>query len=199
MHDRIVGLYEENAAAWDRLRGRDLHERPWLERFAARLPAGGRVLDVGCGMGEPIGRWLIEQGFELTGVDSSPSLIAMCRRRFPEAAWRVADMRSLALGERFDGLIAWHSLFHLQPDDQRPMFARFAAHLKPGGILMFNSGWGEGVRIGEWQGEPLYHASFDPGEYRRLLADNGFALLEHRLRDPDCGEATVWIARAAAS
>ena len=54
MHERIVGLYEENAAAWDRQRGRDLHERAWLERFAALLPAGGGVLDIGCGMGEPI-------------------------------------------------------------------------------------------------------------------------------------------------
>jgi SAM-dependent methyltransferase len=196
MHERIVGLYEENAAAWDRQRGRDLHERAWLERFAARLPEGGSVLDIGCGMGEPIARWLIERGFRLTGVDSSPSLVALCRERFAEARWHVADMRTLALAERFDGLIAWHSLFHLSPDDQRPMFARFAAHAAPGAILMFSSGWADGVRLGEWQSEPLYHASLDPDEYRRLLADHGFTLLAHKLRDPECGESSVWIARA---
>ena len=195
MHDRIISLYEENAAAWDRLRGRDLHERAWLERFAGRLREGARVLDIGCGMGEPIARWLVERGFRVTGVDSSPSLIAMCRERFPEAAWHVADMRALALGERFDGLIAWHSLFHLAPDDQRPMFPRFAAHARPGAILMFTSGWADDVSIGEWQGEPLYHASLDPDDYRRLLADNGFELVDHKLRDPDCGDSTVWIAR----
>ncbi len=115
------------------------------------------------------------------------------------AAWHVADMRSLALARRFDGLVAWHSLFHLSPEDQRPLFARFAAVAKPGAILMFTSGWAEGVRIGEWQGEPLYHASLDPGEYRRLLAEAGFDLVEHAPRDPDCGEATVWIARYSSS
>ena len=199
MHERIVGLYEENAAAWDRLRGRDLHERAWLERFAARLPDGGSVLDLGCGMGEPIARWLIERGFRVTGVDSSPSLIAMCRERFPAAAWHVADMRGLALAERYDGLIAWHSLFHLSPGDQEPIFARFAAHAAgPGAALMFTSGPEDGVSVGEWQGEPLHHASLDPDDYRRLLAENGFELLEHKLRDPECGEATVWIARAKA-
>lgn len=196
MPERIIGLYEDNAAAWDSLRDGDPQlEKAWLERFAAGLPEGGGILDLGCGAGQPIARWLIGRGFRVTGVDSSPSLVGIARRRFPQADWRVADMRALALGERFDGLIAWHSLFHLAADDQRPMFPRFAAHAEPGAILMFTSGWAEGARIGEWQGEPLYHASLHPDEYRGLLAGNGFELLDHKLRDPDCGESTVWIAR----
>jgi hypothetical protein len=104
-------------------------------------------------------------------------------------------MRALALGEQFDGLIAWHSLFHLSQDDQRPIFPRFAAHSKPGAILMFTSGPEKGVSIGEWQGEPLHHASLDPDDYRRLLSENGFEVIDHKLRDPECGEATLWIAR----
>lgn len=195
MHERIIGLYEENAAAWDRQRGRDLHERGWLERFAALLPPGGIVLDLGCGMGEPIADWLIGRGFGVTGVDSSPSMIALCRERFPTQSWQVADMRELALGERFDGLIAWHSFFHLAPEDQRPMFERFAAHAKAGAALMFTSGSEQGETIGEWRGEPLYHASLDPAEYRRLLAAGGFAVVEQRMHDPDCGHSNVWLAR----
>ena len=195
MHERIIGLYEENAESWDRLRGRDLFERPWLERFAALLPPGGTILDLGCGMGEPIARWLIEQGFALAGVDSSPSLIACCRERFPSQTWHVADMRELALGERFDGVLAWHSFFHLSPDDQRAMFPRFAAHSRQGAPLMFTSGWSRGEAIGEWQGEPLYHASLDAEAYRALLAESGFELLDHVVRDPECGEATVWLSR----
>lgn len=195
MPERIIGLYDENAAAWDRRRGRHLHESAWLERFAALLPEGGTVLDIGCGMGEPIAGWLIGRGFRVTGIDSSPSLVDMARNRFPRHAWQAADMRTLALGERFDGLIAWHSFFHLRPRDQRPMFARFAAHAKPGAVLMFTSGHEHGERIGEWQGEPLYHASLDPDEYRRLLGDNGFDVVEQEPNDADCGEANVWLAR----
>ena len=193
--DSIRGLYERHAEAWDRQRGRELVERDWLERFAALLPEAGSVLDLGCGSGEPIARWLIDRGFALTGVDSSPAMIALCRARFPGYEWIVADMRALDLGRRFDGILAWYSLFHLTPEDQRALVPRLAEHAAPGAALMFPSGPEAGERIGEWQSEPLYHASLDPAEYDALLETNGFRLVERRLSDPDCGEASVWLAR----
>jgi len=195
MPDRIIGLYQENALAWDQQRGRDLHERSWLDRFAALLPEGGNIVDIGCGSGEPIARFLIERGFVFTGIDSSETLIGLCRTRFPDHEWIVGDMRRLDLGRRFDGLIAWHSLFHLTAVDQRRMFPRFASHAKPGAALIFTSGSEAGEAIGEWQGAPLHHASLDPEEYEKLLRENGFELVERHLHDPECGEAAVWLAR----
>lgn len=122
---RIVGLYERHARAWDGDRAKSLLERPWLDRFASLLPAGGSILDIGCGSGEPIARHLIGSGFAVTGADSSDGMIGMCRARFPEQTWVVSDMRRLALGRTFDGLLAWDSFFHLSHDDQRAMFAVF--------------------------------------------------------------------------
>lgn len=194
--ERIVGLYEEHAAAWDEMHGPEpTLERDWLERFAALLPLRGTVLDLGCGSGHPVARDLVRRGFRIFGIDSSPSLIALCRQRFPEQEWLVADMRTLDLGRRFDGLVAWHSSFHLTPDGQRALFPRLAAHAAAGAILMFTSGEDEGVRIGKWQGEPLYHASLSPTEYEALLAENGFTVVERRVNDRSCGGASVWIAR----
>lgn len=195
MHERIIGLYEENAEAWDRQRGRDLFEAPQLDRFVSLLAAGASILDLGCGMGEPIGRWLIERGFAVTGVDSSPSLIALARERFPEQEWIVGDMRRLALGRSFGAILAWHSFFHLSQQDQERIFPIFADHSAPGAILMFTSGPERGEAIGSWQGEPLYHSSLDPEEYRALLAANGFSVLDYRPRDPEIGDATIWLAR----
>jgi len=70
--ERIVGLYEDNAAAWDVQRGRDLFEQPWLERFRALLPDGGGVLDLGCGSGQPIARGFIERVRRLPGRAPQP-------------------------------------------------------------------------------------------------------------------------------
>jgi hypothetical protein len=145
-------------------------------------------------MAEPIARSIIEAGFRVVGIDSSPSMIEMCRGRFPASEWLVADMRELALGRRFDGLLAWDSFLHLPMQDQRAMFPRFSAHALPGAPLLFTSGPSEGEAIGSYHGEPLYHASLDPPEYEKLLAATGFVVRAHRAEDPECGGHTVWLA-----
>lgn len=193
--DRIIGLYQHHASTFDRDRNRTLFEKEWLDRFRALIPDGGALLDLGCGVGEPIARYLIEAGYSLTGVDSAPSMIAMCRERFPAQTWRVADMRELALARTFDGIIAWDSFFHLTPDDQRQIFPVFAAHAAPRAALMFTSGPAHGEAIGAYQGEALYHASLDPAEYRALLTESGFTVEAHAVEDPDCGGHTIWLAR----
>jgi SAM-dependent methyltransferase len=195
--DAIIGLYERHARAFDADRGRSLFEKAWLDRFAALLPADGSVLDIGCGSGEPIARYLIEHGFKLIGIDSSPAMLAMCRDRFPGQTWRVGDMRKLALEQNFDGLIAWNSFFHLSHQDQRRMFPVFRAHAGVGAALLFTTGPSHGEAIGSYRGEPLYHASLAAAEYRSLLDENGFAVVMHVAEDPACRGHTVWLARRA--
>ena len=193
--DSIAQLYERHARAFDRDRGRALQERAWLDRFLSLLPPTGHVLDLGCGMGEPLARYLIERGVRVTGVDTSPTLIAMCRARFPEGEWIVGDMRQVALAREFGGLLAWDSFFHLSQDDQRAMFAVFAAHAREGAALMFTSGPDEGETVGTYCGEPLFHASLSSGEYRTRLGAHGFEVVEHVVDDTACGDHTVWLAR----
>jgi SAM-dependent methyltransferase len=193
--DTIIPLYDRHAQAYDRQRGRSLFEKSWLDAFAALLPDGGSVLDIGCGMGEPIARHLIARGFDVTGIDSSATLVAMARERFPQQTWMAADMRALSLGRAFDGLIAWDSFFHLTPDDQRAMFPVFRDHAAPRAALMFTSGPARGEAIGEFEGEPLYHASLDRDEYRALLMAHGFRVVSHVADDPTCNGHTVWLAQ----
>lgn len=193
--DAIVGLYRRHGPAWARDRGTALMEGAWLGRFAAVLPTRANILDIGCGSGMPIAGHLLALGHEVTGIDTSAPLLAICRQRFPDQAWLARDMRGMALGARFDGLLAWDSFFHLDHDDQRAMFPVFAAHAAPGAALMFTSGPAHGIAIGTLGGEPLFHASLDPGEYRALLAANGFSVLRHVAADPACGGHTVWLAR----
>ena len=196
---RIIGHYERHARDWDAERNRCAdawNDKPWHERFVAGLPAGARVLDLGCGSGAPVGAHLAGRGLRVTGVDGSATLISLCRQRLPGQEWRVGDMRALALGRRFEGVLAWDSFFHLTPDDQRGMFAVFARHAAPRAVLMFNSGPGFGESIGSYRGEPLYHASLDGEEYRALLGGIGFEVIAHAVEDwRSGGGRTVWLAR----
>jgi SAM-dependent methyltransferase len=196
--DRIVSLYERHAHDYDADRARDLSiERDWLDRFTLLLPKNATILDLGCGSGEPIARHLIERSFRVSGVDTSPTLISLCRSRFPDGEWLVRDMRTLELDTTFQGLLAWDSFFHLSPDDQRRMFPVFRQHAAPGAALMFTSGSSFGECLGSYRDEPLYHASLAPPEYRSLLESNGFRVEAYVEQDPDTGGHTVWLARHA--
>jgi SAM-dependent methyltransferase len=197
--DAIIGLYERHARDWTGDRGRQkvLFEKTWLDRFTALMQAGGTILDLGCGPGKPMAAYLLTQGFDIYGVDSSPTMISLCREDFPGQQWLVADMRTLDLQRRFDAVIAWDSFFHLNFDDQRRMFPVFQAHAKWGAPLLFTSGPQHGEAVGNLRGEPLYHASLSPDEYRALLAANGFTVVAERMEDPDCGGHSVWLARRA--
>jgi hypothetical protein len=73
-----------------------------------------------------------------------------------------------------------------------PAIRRLAA---PGAALMFTSGPAEGEAIGTLEGEPLYHASLAPAEYRERLDEEGFEMVDHTAEDATCGGRTVWLAR----
>jgi SAM-dependent methyltransferase len=192
----IIDLYQRKARHWIESRARTgLFEKPWLDYFLALLPPAGPILDLGCGSAEPMAAYLIGRGHHVTGVDSSPAMIDACRKCLPKQEWIVADMRELALQRRFSGILAWDSFFHLCHDDQRRMFPVFRAHAAPDAALMFTSGPAHGEAIGSFGGEPLYHASLDPAEYRSLLDQNGFRVVSHVVEDPDCGGHTVWLAQ----
>ena len=193
--ENIIGLYQRHGRAWAQDRGNRLIEIDWLDRFRALLPTDASILDLGCGSGEPIGRYFIERGCHLTGIDSSPPLIELCQRSFPSHDWRIADMRALSIDRTFNGLLAWDSFFHLCPQDQRDMFAVFRKHAAPRAALMFTSGPSHGIAIGSLGGEPLYHASLDPHEYRALLDAGGFDVVADVIEDPSCGRHTIWLAQ----
>lgn len=195
----IIELYRKYAREWVALRGEDLYEKVWLDRMLALVPAQAQILDLGCGSGKPIAAYLLAQGCIVTGVDSSEVMLLMARQNFPDQTWIQADMRQFRLAQKFDAILAWDSFFHLAQDDQRQMFAQFARHAQLGTVLMFSSGPADGEAIGELFGEPLYHASLAPEEYRALLRQNGFQVLEMVAEDPECTGHTVWLAQMGES
>lgn len=152
------------------------------------------MLDLGCGSGVPVARELAGRGLSVTGVDSAPEMIALFQTNLPTQRAIVADMRDLALGIRFSGVIAWDSFFHLTPEAQRAMFPLFDQHTEPCAALMFTSGPSHGEAIGQLEGDPLYHGSLDPEEYRLLLDQHSFDVVAHVIDDPVC-RRTVWLAR----
>lgn len=198
MPDRIAEHYERHAHSFDEVRRKQFVERPWLDRFLLAVPKGGQILDLGCGGGEPIDRYLIDTHHEVTGVDSSARMINLAHTRFGRHRWIQSDMRSVTIDRTFHGVLAWDSLFHLRHRDQADMIIRVAGWLKEGGIFLFNTGPAHDVSMGHQFDEELYHASLDPWEYRDLFAQLGLTEIAFAPDDHITGGRTVWLVRKMA-
>ncbi|TCB60956.1 class I SAM-dependent methyltransferase [Acinetobacter terrestris] len=191
----IIEIYKKHARAWTELRGQFLYEKAWLDHFLSLLPDHSTILDLGCGSAKPIAAYLIAQGHSVVGVDSSEVMIEMAQENFPEQSWIQADMRHMDSGQKFQGILAWDSFFHLTQEDQRAMFSIFQKHAEPRAALMFTSGPSHGEAIGNLFGEALYHASLAAEEYKQLLNDHGFQVIKMVAEDVECAGHTVWLAQ----
>lgn len=196
--DDILATYEIEAAGWARDRNRSLWERSALAAAVAGRAPGLRVLDLGCGAGQPIAEWFVARGDHVTGVDGAAAMIAELRMRVPGAEAIQADMRGLALDLSFDVILAFNSFFHLSPDDQRAMFPVFAAHAAPGARLLLTTGPAAGEAVGRVGASPVYHASLAPDAYRALFKAWGFIVEWFRPEDAALKGHSVWLARKAA-
>lgn len=192
--DTLLATYRRQASRFDAERSKSLFERNWLDRFAALIPSRGRILDMGCGSGDPIASYFMQQGFRVTGVDFAPEMLALARRTKPEGDWREVDMRSMQLGESFDGVVAWNSFFHLTPGEQRTAMPLLLDHVTATGAFMATVGPSAGEAWGEVGGEPVYHGSLAFEEYEEILAARGFAVSAFVPTDPDCRGHTVLLA-----
>lgn len=195
IRENTRAVYQRQAQTFDAQRARDGRETEWLEAFIQTLPNGGRILDLGCGTGDPVAGWLIERGFKITGVDYSEPMLAIAKARFPDETWLHLDMRALDLPEKFDGILSWHGSFHLGTDEQRALIPKLCGMLLPGGTLMLTIGPSEGEVTGTIGSETVYHASLDPREYRELLETEGFTHIALSNNDANTNGPYVLLAR----
>jgi SAM-dependent methyltransferase len=108
--------------------------------WADTLPAGGFVLDLGCGVGRHL-VYLGGRGFRVAGVDISPSGIRMaqevCAERQIALDGRVADMNALPWSENtFDGALSTSTIHHHRRAGLLQTLDEVRRVLKPGGVLL---------------------------------------------------------------
>jgi SAM-dependent methyltransferase len=134
--------YEGVASVFIAGRGRDSSETGASDvaDWSQLLPGGATVLDLGCGTGVPISQALIERGFNVYGVDASPTMVAAFRARFPRVPVECAAVEESGFfGRTFDGVVAWGLFFLLDADVQRRLVAKIAGVLQSGGRFLFTA------------------------------------------------------------
>jgi 2-polyprenyl-3-methyl-5-hydroxy-6-metoxy-1,4-benzoquinol methylase len=179
------------------------HYAGWLAGLRERVPAGGAVLDLGCGAGVPVARALAADGFRVTGVDVSEVQIGRARRLVPGARFLRADATRVELpAGSFDAVVCLYTLIHLPLDEQPVLLGRIAGWLRPGGWLLATTGqqaW-TGTED-DWLGgsATMWWSHADAATYRDWLGRAGLEVTaQDFVPEGDGGHALFWARRPEA-
>jgi trans-aconitate 2-methyltransferase len=172
---------------WDSVLYEDRHSFVW-KRGADLLDLldpkpGERILDLGCGTGH-LTVQIAERGAEVTGLDSSASMIAQARQNYPKLKFTLADARSFELPEPVDAVFSNAALHWIQ--EAESVVRSVARAVKPGGRFVLEMGAKRNVaQIALALETVLQERGFTPrspwyyptaGEYSAILERNGFEI-----------------------
>lgn len=181
-YDRIAERHAEWAS-----RTRTEERERYARLLVERLPAGARVLELGCGTGIPTTRRLAER-FHVTAVDLSARHVELARANVPGAEVFQADMARLDLpAASFDAVAAFYSIIHVPREEHAGLFRRIAAWLRPGGVLLAALGTRDvgAEYAAEWLGAPMYWSSHDPRTELRAIEEAGLAVERAEIETAD--------------
>ncbi len=171
--------YEANAATFIRCRSKGINGvgAPSVRHWARSLPPNATVLDIGCGVGLPISKALVDEGLTVYGIDASPSMIQIFQQNLPNipVACEAAEDSSY-FNRQFDAIIAWGLLFLLPAETQEVVIQKMANALYAGGKLLFTAPFQEM----KWEDAitAIESVSLGAERYKALLVASGLSLIE---------------------
>ncbi len=162
-YDEIGGRYASDRDRWPSKR--------YLGRFSRKLPRGANVLDLGCGTGVPIDRYLIGKGHKIVGLDISGNQVALARRNNPAAKYEAKDIQELQDSEySVDGVVSIYAIFHTPRETHQGLFQKLRSFLPKGGVILVSMG------ASEWEGSEkdfygttMFWSHFGPEKNRSLI------------------------------
>jgi ubiquinone/menaquinone biosynthesis C-methylase UbiE len=153
-----------------------------LEEFAALLPKNARVVDVGCGAGIPVAKFLVDSGFDVVGIDFSEKMLRLARKYMPQTTFIRKDMTRLDFADNsFDGLTAFYSIIHVPREKHSLLFKNFSRILKPNGIMIVCLGPDEWEATEDYYGTEMFWSQYSPEKSLQLVKDAGFDVISDRI------------------
>jgi ubiquinone/menaquinone biosynthesis C-methylase UbiE len=175
-YDKIAKEYQADRYIFDHTE--ELHE------FASLLPKNARIIDVGCGAGVPVAKYLVESGFEVVGIDFSEKMLRLARKNVPRASFIRKDMTQLDFADNsFDGLTAFYSVIHVPREKHSQLFRDFNRILKPNGIVLVTMGsdeW-EATESYSHYGIRMFWSQYSPQKTLQLVKAAGFEIIFDRI------------------
>jgi len=176
---------------WRGTRNHDVAQN--IEALLLEIEGDGphTILDFGCGPGRDLAAFR-SLGHEAVGLDGSAAFVRMARAY---SSCEVLHQNFLGLdlpADRFDGVFANASLFHVPRHDLPRVLAELRNALRPGGVLFASNPRGENTE--GWSGD-RYGVYHDFESWSAYLTEAGFEAVRHYYRPPGLPRAQQpWLA-----
>lgn len=179
--DKIRSGYNEAAESYQHLVDQDRPSTPVYQQFKTMVLNKYKIVELGCGDGLPIGKDLLDSGYNYHGIDLSDSQIELARDKIPEYKenFRQGEMLSFCKDTKnnsLGGLVSMFAIFHLPRIHHAELFAEILRILKPGAPILFTchpEGW-EGTQTDWLSASEMYWSHFSYSWYDKTLRELGF-------------------------
>jgi cyclopropane fatty-acyl-phospholipid synthase-like methyltransferase len=169
-----------NKIADEYLKHRNLFKNDkYLEILINLLPTGATILDIGCGAGIPVDKYLSEKGFKVIGIDISDRQIELATKNVPTGIFERKDMLKLKEKEySVDAVISFYAIFHTPRKKHLDLFKKIKTFLPKGGIILVTMGcadW-EG-RNKDFFGGEMEWSYYDAEKNKNIIQKAGFKII----------------------
>ncbi|MEM9046642.1 MAG: methyltransferase domain-containing protein [Pseudomonadota bacterium] len=174
---RVKAGYDKIARAYAEARNQK-STLPHLEKLNVELTPGSVILDLGCGAGLPVDRWLIEAGHHVIGVDLSDQMLALARENVPKAQYQQGDIAALERGQfAVDAIVCIFALFHTERTKHREILQNMRSFLSTNGHLLITTGQMDWVGAEPFFGAEIWWSHYDGDAYHRMIEESGFEII----------------------
>ncbi|MCJ7478957.1 MAG: methyltransferase domain-containing protein [Candidatus Nanohaloarchaeota archaeon QJJ-7] len=166
-----------------------------FDAFLKKLPEEGHVADMGCGTGRPYDRILVDEGYDVTGVDIAEVNIQAAREHVSEARFIQSDFTDFEPERSFDGLLCLFALFHIPREEHLETLEKFRGMIVDDAPALLTLGT-EDVElfVDEFDGAEMEWSFYDAETNREILKEAGFEILETDMIPDDRGDGEhLWV------
>lgn len=144
----------------------------WRNRFLKHIPAGGRILDAGCGSGRD-SKAFIKEGFSVVAFDASREMCKKAEELLGQEVWQIR-FDEMSFDEEFDGVWACASLLHASEKELPEVLSKIHKALKDNGAFYASFKYGEG----ETQRGERAFIDFTDESIKPFLEEKGFEIID---------------------
>ena len=151
----------------------------YLVKLTGLLKNGSTILDIGCGSGIPVDKYLVEKGFNVIGVDISERQIELAREKVPEGRYEVVDMSLLKQGEyKVDAVVSFYAIFHIPRKVHGKLLKTINSFLPVGGLMLITMGSSDYEGVEEnFHGVRMFWSHYNSDMNRHLVQAAGFEVI----------------------